>query len=242
MKKSFALLVLLVAVGPTSAQDPVGYRFDEVKRKVTLNAQAAKVGLQAKGGDRVQTGWLSYALIASEPYKAKFEIFGSTDVKLAGDAPGVILSLERGRLNAIFDKITGNEPRVVKTPGALLAVRGTKYGVEVDASGDTNVEVFEGVVEVRSDLAPLPLLVHAGEAAGFSRRNPPSLHPVKPDARMTPPKGDHAPHDGDDHHRPDFPQGGQGQGHPPQGNPPPAMPPMPQPKTQPPPPPPSGRP
>lgn len=159
----------------------IDYRFDEVRRKVTLESQkrevAAAVGTKAQSGDTVQTGWFSYALIATELYRAKFEIFGSTKVSLASSEPGVLLSLERGKLHAIFDKLTGNEPRVVKTPGALLAVRGTQYTIEVDASGNTKLDVHEGIVEVRSPLQREPLLVHAGEFTRFSPQRPPGDKP-----------------------------------------------------------------
>src|SRR5579859_1277186 len=129
--KTVSVLLLplaMLASAVTQAPTSVDYRFDEVKRNVTLTTPNQEIRVQkghrAESGDKVATGMFSYALIAADHYKAKFEIFGSTSVQLAGGAPGVILSLERGRLHAMFDKITGSEPRVVQTPGALLAVRG----------------------------------------------------------------------------------------------------------------------
>src|SRR5438067_1546465 len=162
-----SLIVFAVAAAPVPPSPaPIEYRFDEVKRKVTLTTPKEEVkverGRLAQGGDKVQTGWLSYALIASDRYKARFEVFGSSDVRLADGTPGVLLSLERGKLRAMFDKITGEEPRIVKTPGALLAVRGTKYDVEVDGDGRSTVRVYEGVVELRSELRGEPLLIPAG--------------------------------------------------------------------------------
>ncbi|HEV7427943.1 MAG TPA: FecR domain-containing protein [Thermoanaerobaculia bacterium] len=203
MKTLLASLAMLTAAAATTTTPaPVGYRFDDVKRTVMLKtatqeAPAAK-GSHAQSGDKVHTGWLSYALIAAEPQRAKFEIFGSTDVQLAGGTPGVILSVERGRIHAMFDKITGSEPRIVQTPGALLAVRGTQYNVEVDSAGKTIVDVFEGTVEIRSPLRPEPFLVHAGESSIFSRRDPPPDHPMKtPDDRRqdAPGRRDGAPQD-----------------------------------------------
>jgi hypothetical protein len=138
----------------------------------------AAAGTKAQSGDKVRTGWFSYALIASKEHGAKFEIFSSTDVELAGNEPGVLLSLNRGTIHAMFDKIVGSEPRVVKTPGALLAVRGTQYSVEVDEKGQTTLGVFEGTVEVRSTLKKEPTLVHAGEAVNFSRTAPPMPAPM----------------------------------------------------------------
>src|SRR6266581_2720640 len=146
--------MIIAALVLAAGVSQVDYRFDQVKRNVALNDVQVAPGHHAQSGDKVQTGWFSYALIASDHYRARFEIFSSTNVQLAGGTPGVILSLERGRLHAMFDKITGSEPRVVQTPGALLAVRGTQYDVEVDRDGNTNLKVYEGIVEVKSPLQP----------------------------------------------------------------------------------------
>jgi hypothetical protein len=187
MKRLVPLLALFAFTAAVPAPAPltntVDYRFDDVRRTVTLSTPSSEKAPAAKGqgarsGDKVHTGWFSYALISSEKHRAKFEIFSSSDVELAGTEPGVILSLERGKLHAMFDKITGTEPRVVKTPGALLAVRGTQYVAEVNASGETVVDVFEGTVEVRSPLALAPMLVQAGESSTFSRRRAPDNGPT----------------------------------------------------------------
>jgi hypothetical protein len=52
----------------------------------------------------------------------------------------------------------------VTTPSAVLAVRGTDYGVKVAKDGDTRIVVFAGVVEVADpdDTMP-PVVVEAGE-------------------------------------------------------------------------------
>ena len=229
MKTILASLALLATTAAVP-QQTVDYRFDEIRRSVTLTTPSQQLAVQkgqrAAGGDKVSTGWFSYALIATEHYRAKFEIFASTDVQLAGNAPGVILSLERGRLRAMFDKITGNEPRVVQTPGALLAVRGTQYEVAVDANGKTELKVYEGVVEIRSELRPAPMLVHAGEAASFSRKDPPTQHSMPHDGNQPPGRDGH----GADPHGSDHPPGQPGQPPPSRG------------MTPPPPPPPSGKP
>jgi hypothetical protein len=183
MKTLITSLIALAAVSALAeTTTSVNYRFDEVKRTVMLTTAKqetqAAAGTKAQSGDKVRTGWFSYALIASKEHGAKFEIFSSTDVELAGNEPGVLLSLNRGTIHAMFDKIVGSEPRVVKTPGALLAVRGTQYSVEVDDKGQTTLGVFEGTVEVRSTLKKEPTLVHAGEAVIFSRIAPPMAMPM----------------------------------------------------------------
>ncbi len=197
--KAIVLALLSLGAAAEVAQSPVDYRFDEVKRKVVVTTSQKEVnaakGQHAQGGDKVQTGWFSYALLSSDRYHAKFEIFSATDVQLAANTPGVILSLERGRLHAIFDKITGTEPRVVQTPGALLAVRGTQYDVEVGDDGKTTLKVWEGTVAVNSTLRPEPLLVHAGEAANYSRNVQPVSRPMTPSERSAapPPGQPHGP-------------------------------------------------
>ena len=234
MKNAFAALLAIGIATTAAAQTAVvHYRFDDVKRTVMLNTTAkqevrAAKGVAAQSGDTVHTGWFAYALIASDTHKAKFEIFSSTDVELAGGTPGVILSLKRGRIHAMFDKITGNEPRVVQTPGALLAVRGTQYTVEVDTEGQTTLDVWEGTVEVRSPLRPQPLLVHAGEAANFSRQQPPAAHPMPQrdrdrDPTKANPADNHGPEGRDGRPNPgDAPGARPGSGsQPPGGNPPP---------------------
>lgn len=198
-----ALAAALLFALPALAQD---YRFDEVRRNVELNDAKIAKGQQAKGGDSVETGWFSYALIAAQGQRAKFEIFGGTQVKLAtGDTPGVLLSLERGRIRAAFDKITGSEPRVVKTPGALLAVRGTQFDVIVDRQGNTTVDVWEGTVEVRWPARP-PMFVHGGEQSVYGRFKAPITRPMPEQRRRDDPnrpRDDRGHGDGDHNRRPD---------------------------------------
>lgn len=225
MKILAASLMAISVVAPAPQKPPIDYRFDEVRRSVTLTTPTQQLAVQrgnlARSGDRVQTGWLSYALIASEQHRAKFEIFSSTTVRLAGGAPGVILSLERGKLRAMFDKITGDEPRVVKTPGALLAVRGTRYEVDVDDAGQTTLNVTEGVVEVRSELRPEPLFVRAGETCNYGRHEPPIARPRGMNPPM--PRGGRDGSDGE-HHPGDSNDPGQRPGMPPPGMGKPGMP------------------
>jgi hypothetical protein len=162
---------------------PVQYRFDEVKSKVMLRHQDAErqasAGETAPGGDQVRTGWRGRAVIAAPAHAARFEILPSTRVQLTGPEPGVLVVLENGRLKAFFDSLTGSEERLVATPGALLAVRGTRYGVEVDADGAAALTVFEGTVEVLPRASGFaPLAVRAGEVCRFGPQAPPHAAPA----------------------------------------------------------------
>lgn len=210
-KPLIVTLLASLAAATVAAETPaIGYRFEDVRRSVTVTTATRELpatkGLRAQSGDKVHTGWFAYALIASELYRARFEIFAMTDVELAGGTPGVLLSVDRGRIRAVFDKITGSEPRVVKTPGALLAVRGTQFDVEVDKSGRTTVDVYEGIVEVRSEFRHEPLMLRAGEESIFGQREPPSAHPMPEDRRRNAPPARGENKEGEGSGRKDGPQ------------------------------------
>lgn len=184
MRRTAPVLIVLACLTlPLTGQTPIDYRFERVRNKVVVASGSTEIrasaGTVARGGDRVRAGWFGYALFEAPRYAARFELFAGSDVTLGAAAPGVILSLERGRLKAVFDKLTGNEPRMVRTPGALLAVRGTRYGVEVGRGGEADLVVFDGVVEVSSPLSAQPLFVRAGEACHYGAKTPPVSMPMR---------------------------------------------------------------
>ncbi|MCL4808083.1 MAG: hypothetical protein KJ062_09880 [Thermoanaerobaculia bacterium] len=185
MKRTPALLVVLLAAGFVLAQDParrpLEYRFDEVKGKVLRSpggdeARAVRVaaGDLAEAGDGVRTGLFGRTLLSVPERAVRFEVFSSTRVRLAGPEPGVLLILESGRLKAAFDAFTGaSEERRVAAPGALLAVRGTRYGLEASPEGVSTLAVFEGTVEVFPSDGAASLHVAAGEFCAFGAKSPP---------------------------------------------------------------------
>jgi len=60
-----------------------------------------------------------------------------------------------GHIRAFIRKRTGGEPPFqLGTPSAVIAVRGTRFDVEVNRHEVTEVDVFEGLVEVSSKGAP----------------------------------------------------------------------------------------
>lgn len=211
MKKLIAAAILLTTTSASpQANDVLTYRFEDVKRSVMLRRGSAESkaskGSSAVSGDRVKTGWFAYTLIASEKQKARFEVYGSSEVALTSSTPGVVLTLERGSVHAIFDKLLGSEPRVVQTPGALLAVRGTEFNVHVNAKGETTVDVFAGLVEIDSPLRPEPLFVRPGESSVFSPREPPAVVQTPNERRR---EGDHRPFGPGDRNAPRDPRGGE---------------------------------
>jgi len=87
--------------------------------------------------------------------------------------------LEQGRLTATLDKAAaraaGAQARfAVETPTATVTDLGTSFGVAVGAAGETDVSVFDGLVELLPRLAGAatttgqPLRLAAGESAGVA--------------------------------------------------------------------------
>ena len=180
MKTSVIILVIgLAAAGVApgeSEPETLTYDVVAVKRKLLLETddgeQQLNVGDKAHSGDALRTGSRSSAELAVPARAACFHIGTKTAFRLAHDRPGVLLEIARGRLRAVFEAMTGDDQgeRLITTPSAVLAVRGTEYGVEVEKDGDTSVVVFEGVVDVR-DAADIgePVRVRAGESTRIRR-------------------------------------------------------------------------
>lgn len=180
-------LALLQAAGPGS--EALTYRFDEVKRTVYRipggdQGKETRVvrGEAATSGDLVRTGWLGQTVISVPDRNSRFEVFADTQVKLAGGEPGVLVVLSHGRIKAFFQALVeGNRvERRVAVPGALLAVRGTRYGVEVDKKGKSTLAVFEGVVEVLCTTPGMqPIQVKAGEWSTFGPGGQPKVEAMR---------------------------------------------------------------
>jgi hypothetical protein len=180
------ILVLTLAAAAGRSAEPLEYRFDEVKSKVLLarladasKQERASVGVAAGPGDEVTTGFWGHATLSVPARAARFEVGSSARAQLAGAEPGVILTIQKGRFKAWFDKLTSSEERVVAVPGALLSVRGTRYGVEAESGGRVALAVFEGRVEVATRRPGVaPVLVDAGQMCVLSPRDAPRVMPM----------------------------------------------------------------
>lgn len=177
------VLTLLTLAAATASEAPAVLEYDviAVKRKLLLETadgeREMQVGDHARSGDVLRTGSRSRAELAVIEYSAKFVVSSKTSFRLAHDRPGLLLEIERGSLRAVFGKLTDGDTRerLISTPSAVLAVRGTDYGVEVEKDGDTSVTVFEGTVEVW-DVGGIGerQFVPAGQATRIKRGKAPS--------------------------------------------------------------------
>ncbi len=176
-----AAAALLVGADSAPSPESFDYAVTAVTRKLVSERPEGEVRLAAgdtaHSGDLLRTGWWSRAELEVTERASRFLLGASTRVRLAHEHPGVLLELQQGRLRALFSPLGEDVERMVLTPSAVLAVRGTEYGVEVSGDGTTTLAVFEGVVQVEDRY-------RAGEAiqvsAGQTTRVRPGRAPDPP--------------------------------------------------------------
>lgn len=177
-------------LGGQTAPPPLVYRVDGIDGRLRRIAPAPELrlaaGAQLAAGADLATGWWSHAELSVPSAAAHFSLGPRTRVTLAADRPGVLLAIGKGRVRGVFGLLgEGDErERLVETPSAVLAVRGTDYGVAVDGSGETRLVVFAGTVEVMGRAGEFPpIQVHAGEQTAIRRGSvpaPPVRHELDP--------------------------------------------------------------
>jgi hypothetical protein len=87
------------------------------------------------------------------------------------------LAILIGRIRAYIRKRTGGAPPFqMGTPSAVIAVRGTRFDVEVNRHGVTEVDVFDGLVEVANPAIPgSSVLVAPGLSTRVGMGTPPEV-------------------------------------------------------------------
>jgi len=90
-----------------------------------------------------------------------------------------------GRIRATINKRTGGAPPFeLGTPSAVIAVRGTQFEVEVNQRQETEVDVFEGLVEVIGRHSGATVLVGPGSSTRVGMSTPPET--PRPTAELHP--------------------------------------------------------
>ena len=217
---SAAVFLIAATLMAVAGQEPETLTYDvaAVDGKLFLEngneSRRLKPGDQAISGDHLRTARSSSATLGVASHATVFRLGPKTTCALAHDRPGLLLHVERGRLRAVFGAFSGAGPRLVTTPSAVLAVRGTEYGLRVKKNGVTRIVVFKGIVEVSdsSGLRP-PVRVAAGQQTRVkpgrpveppaphrlsasdwdNGRTPPSPGMIGPGARPGSPSGSPAP-------------------------------------------------
>jgi hypothetical protein len=169
---STLLLAATVAVSAVSlhAQDEgVATVLSQVNQVSVLdNAGYVKplsVGDRLRQHETVITGPDGYARFQLSDGSI-FEVYSNSKVVFR-ETPGItdLLDLFIGRVKVFIEHSKGPNPKDVKTPTAVISVRGTVFDVAVqDADGTTFVTLDDGIVDVRNLTAPGPsVLLRPGE-------------------------------------------------------------------------------
>lgn len=131
------------------------------------NPWALQVGDHVKPGQMLFTGPDGYALFSVSD-GSTFEVFPNSRVVFR-DNPGNwrdLLEMLLGRVKVHVQKWGGQpNPNKVRTPTAIISVRGTTFDVSIEDGDSTLVVVEEGTVEVQHALLPRggPRLLNQGE-------------------------------------------------------------------------------
>lgn len=169
--KFVAVVVLFILALPALAQNPVAGQMSAVKGKVSLiRGQNVPVLLhqrdEVQAGDSILTDAKSSATLRL-PDGSTIRIFANSHVELRSEHGKwrEFLHLVLGNVRVSIEKLSGRpNPKVVTTPTAIIAVRGTIFAVAVAQNGDTQVGVEKGLLAVASQLHPeKEVLVNPGQ-------------------------------------------------------------------------------
>lgn len=145
---------VLVQVNQVSVLDSSGY------------VKPLSVGDRLRQHETVITGPDGYARFQLSDGSI-FEVYSNSKVVFR-ETPGLtdLLDLFIGRVKVFIEHSKGPNPKDVKTPTAVISVRGTVFDVAVqDADGTTFVTLDDGVVDVRNLTAPGPsVLLKPGDS------------------------------------------------------------------------------
>lgn len=182
---AFAMLPLWVALCLSAAQGQVsspgpspapfaGAVVSEWKGEVHVQLPGASVSRPTRGqvlpdGTVLDTGDGRLVLVLRTD-ESEILVQPHSRLVVREPAPGNWNAVEimLGRVRAYIRKRTGGAPPFqMGTPSAVIAVRGTRFDVEVNGHGVSEVDVFDGLVEVASASVPGPSVL---VSPGFSTR------------------------------------------------------------------------
>jgi hypothetical protein len=155
-----AELLFLLALAPAlSAQTgPVVARAASIAGRPLLSNTAVSVPLtpgyilnpgdrvDTRGGGRVVIDLSDGSLVVVQP-ESIIVLKDYRQAESLRELFEIVLGMVRVKINHFAGR---PNPYRMNTPTASIAVRGTEFSIEVDASGDTKVVVYEGSVEVTS--------------------------------------------------------------------------------------------
>jgi hypothetical protein len=137
--------------------DAVGTSTLQLKGQSTPSAVPAKRGAPVAAGSVIRTGangYVTVQLADGSILKIQADTEARLDQSQQFESAGFFSSMwsvMQGRVEALVTHLTGGEPRFrIKTPQAVLGVRGTEFRVDTDvARAQTRGETLTGAVGVR---------------------------------------------------------------------------------------------
>jgi len=159
--KFVAVVVMFILALPALAQNLVTGQITTVKGKVSLiRGQNVPVLLhqqdEVQAGDSILTDAKSSATMRL-PDGSTVRIYPNSHVELRSEHGKwrEFLHVLLGNVRVQIEKLSGRpNPKVITTPTAIIAVRGTIFAVAAAQNGDTQVGVEKGLVAVASQLHP----------------------------------------------------------------------------------------
>jgi hypothetical protein len=129
-------------------------------------------------GDKVQVG---QTIVTRKDGRALFEVSDGSSFRVYPNSK-VLFRNNSGNWRDLLDVVFGRvrvqiehppgqaNPQKVRTPSAVISVRGTTFDIDVDEDETTIIEVQEGVVEVRHALLTGQKELKAGESLTVYRQ------------------------------------------------------------------------
>ncbi|MBI5573228.1 MAG: FecR domain-containing protein [Elusimicrobia bacterium] len=147
-------------------------KIESVSGEVTVNNAAAIVGQQLNLNDVIKTSAVSDSVIIINGHKVT--VSEKTEValnELADDTS--LLKIWLGKIRAKVNKLKARQKFEIKTPSAIVAVRGTEFSIEITDSELTRLEVYEGVVSAKEEITGGEVVVNPGEFTTVKSGAPP---------------------------------------------------------------------
>jgi hypothetical protein len=194
----FLALGMIVCALPQAHSQSQAVRVAQVNGVATMSASSGKT-VTLKSNDKVQPGdAISTDAGSSVLLKlndgSTVEIYPATRVVFQDAQHSVwknFLEVLLGTVKIHIEKLSGRpNPKSVTTPTAIIAVRGTIFGVKVDQEATTQVGVEEGLVTVAStEVTGLEVMVRPGFQTFVQRgqapaQPQPNAAPVAPAGRF----------------------------------------------------------
>ncbi|MFH0947712.1 MAG: FecR family protein [Elusimicrobiota bacterium] len=152
-------------------------KINKVSGTVYVNGTIAKAGQKLNPNDIIKTYGGSTSIIAINEHKITVSEKTETAIlELTNETS--LLKIWVGKIRAIVKKLKAKQKFEIKTPVAIVAVRGTDFAVDVTEDLKTRLEVYEGVVSAKEETTGGEVLVNPGEFTTIQKGEAPS----KPEA------------------------------------------------------------